>query len=355
MTAASVSGDARRRLAVVLFNLGGPDSQDAVRPFLFNLFNDKAIVGVPQPVRHLLARLISSRRTATAQEIYKKLGGRSPILPNTERQAAALGTALDAQLAGYRTKIFVAMRYWRPFVADAVEDVRRFAPDEIVLLPLYPQFSTTTTGSSFAAWHEAARAAGLTAPTRAVCCYPADRGFVDASAALIGEGLAKLAPGQKYRVLFSAHGLPKKIVDRGDPYRLQVEQSVAAVAGRLGLAQDARSICYQSRVGPLEWIGPSTEAEIRRAAADGLAIILVPIAFVSEHSETLYELDMLYADEAAKAGAPQYLRIPTVSVHAIFIDGLAGIVRASLGRAAGLHPAGAARLCPRGAGRCPAA
>lgn len=252
------------KTAVVLFNLGGPDGPAAVRPFLFNLFNDRAIIGLPQPLRRLVAGLISGRRAPVAQEIYAHLGGGSPLLANTQAQAGALAAAL-ADLAP--VQVFPCMRYWHPMSAAVAASVKAFAPDRIVLLPLYPQFSSTTTASSFGDWQRAARAAGLDAPTSLVCCYPSVPGFIEAAAALVAQSIAAARrdhPDTPYRVLFSAHGLPKKIVARGDPYPQQVEETAAAVARQLGLAEDGWLVCYQSRVGPLEWIGPATDAEIDR-------------------------------------------------------------------------------------------
>ena len=192
------------RTAVVLFNLGGPDSPAAVRPFLFNLFNDAAIISLPQPARWLIAQLIAGRRAPIARAIYGKLGGASPIRANTEAQARALEQELGP---GHR--VFIAMRYWHPLSAEAVAAVAAWKPDEVVLLPLYPQFSTTTTASSLAVWRTAAAAAGLASPTRALCCYPVETGFIAALAAGIRAALAAWPPGERRRVLFSAHGLPQ--------------------------------------------------------------------------------------------------------------------------------------------------
>jgi len=315
------------RLAVVLFNLGGPDRPEAVRPFLFNLFNDKAIIGVPQPLRWLLATLISRRRAPVAVEIYRQLGGASPIRPNTEAQAAALERALGA--AG-EVKVFIAMRYWRPFSDEAAAAVKTFAPDDIVLLPLYPQFSTTTTASSLEQWAASARRAGLTASTHAVCCYPAEEGFIEAMTALIRPAYERAATAGKPRLLFTAHGLPQRVVDRGDPYQKHVEATAAAIVQRLGIAGLDSRISYQSRVGPLEWLKPYTEEELSRAGAERVPLVVAPIAFVSEHSETLVELDITYREEALKRGVPRYERVPTVGIHPAFITGLARLVRMSL-------------------------
>lgn len=312
-----------QKTAVILFNLGGPDSRAAIQPFLFNLFNDPAIIRLPNPARWLLARLISKRRAPVAADIYERMGGRSPIVPETEAQAEALRAALGSD----DTKIFIAMRYWHPFAEDTARAVRDWGAERVVLLPLYPQFSTTTTASSFRQWHAVAKTVGLSAPTTAIGCYPEEPGFIAATVALLRERLAQAEAAGPVRILFSAHGLPKKVVRDGDPYQMQVERSVAAVLRLLDRPGLETQICYQSRVGPLEWIGPATDAEITRAAKDGRSIVVVPIAFVSEHSETLVELDIEYAELAHAHGAKGYFRVPTVGAHPDFIAGLARLVR----------------------------
>ena len=208
---------------------------------------------------------------------------------------------------------------------DVVQRVRGFAPERLVLLPLYPQFSTTTTGSSFQAWDEAVARLGGT--TKRIKSYATEPGFIAASAELLKQGLAE-AGNQPVRVLFSAHGLPEKIIRAGDPYQNEVEQTARAITAELGEVD--WSVCYQSRVGPLKWIGPSTESEIQRAAADRKAIVLCPLSFVSEHSETLVELDIDYRRLATQAGVPAYVRVPTVGTHPKFIEGLARLVRDAL-------------------------
>jgi ferrochelatase len=224
-----------------------------------------------------------------------------------------------------------------------------------VLLPLYPQYSTTTTGSSLAAWDEAAAAAGLSAPASAVCCYPTDRGFVAAVAEHVGEAIAAArANGGRFRLLFSAHGLPERVIARGDPYQSQVEQTVAAVMATFADPGLDHAICYQSRVGPLKWIGPSTEAELERAGADGIATaIVVPIAFVSEHSETLVELDIEYRKLAGERGIAHYLRVPAVGTTPAFIEGLAGLVSGALERRTGAASSEGNRLCAARWQGCP--
>ena len=312
------------KIAVILFNLGGPDSLEAVQPFLRNLFSDPAILRVPSLIRGPLARFIAGRRAPKARGIYEQIGGSSPILGQTEAQARALEAALGAAGEGHEWRGYVCMRYWHPMTEAVVRSVERFAPDRIVLLPLYPQFSTATTASSFKAWNDLAR---FKAPTEVVKDYPTDPGFIAASVALVEEGLAQAGAGPR-RLLFSAHGLPERVIRAGDPYQSQVERTAKAIAESLGGLD--WSVCYQSRVGPLKWIGPSTDAEIARAGADKVAVVLYPLSFVSEHSETLVELDIEYRHLAERAGVPAYVRVPTVGTHPLFIAGLARLVRDAL-------------------------
>jgi protoporphyrin/coproporphyrin ferrochelatase len=328
------------KLAVVLFNLGGPDSPEAVEPFLRNLFTDPAIIALPGILRKPLGRFIARRRAPIAKQIYAHIGGRSPIVEETQAQARALEQALAVQ--DHDAKAFIAMRCWHPFSDGAALAVKNWAPEKIVLLPLYPQYSTTTTASSLADWQRAAKTAGLTVPTTQVCCYPAEPGFIAALADAVRETQAKAKPDIRYRLLLSAHGLPERVVAKGDPYRWQVERTASALVEALGISGLDYSICYQSRVGPLKWIGPATDAEIRRAGAEGLGVVVAPIAFVSEHSETLVELDIEYAKLARESGVADYLRAPTVGVRQPFIDALADLAtRAAFDR-----------LCPTAFTRC---
>lgn len=337
------------RTAVVVLNLGGPDALGAVKPFLVELFDDPAIIRLPRPLRWLLARLIAARRAPVAREFYRHLGGSSPILANTEAQTRALEAALGS------VGVFIAMRYWHPRSAAAAAAVKDWAPDRVILLPLYPQFSTTTTASSLAAWRQAARQAGLAAPTQILCCYPDDPGFIAALAEPLRRALAETRAGERVRVLFSAHGLPERIVAEGDPYRWQVERTVAAVLGTLGGARLDAVLCFQSRVGPLRWLEPATDAEIRRAGRDGVSLIVAPIAFVSEHSETLVELDRDYGRLAAAAGVPLYRRLPTVGTHPAFIEGLARQVRRLAASGAAIDSGAGGRYCPASYRGCPMA
>lgn len=341
------------RVAIVLFNLGGPDQPSSIKPFLVNLFSDPAILRVPFFVRPLLAQIIARARVKPATENYMILGGKSPLLDLTIEQAAALEHALPEVNA----KCFIAMRYWHPFSDEAAADVRAWNPDEILLLPLYPQFSTTTTGSSLSAWHEAAARIGLVKPTTTLCCYHADLGYAQATASIVSRSYAEartaLDASVRLRVLFSAHGLPEVIIKAGDPYQFQVERTVAAVMSAWGAPGIDHTICYQSRATPQKWIGPSTEDEIDRAAADKVAILVVPIAFVSEHSETLVELDVEYRELAEHAGVPGYFRAPAQNSDPAFIRSLADLVRGARQRGPGLCSFAGPGACPRAHGDCP--
>jgi ferrochelatase len=255
---------------------------------------------------------------------------------------AAQAEALQAVL-GEDHRVFVCMRYWHPMSAAVAKDVAAWQPDEIVLLPLYPQFSTTTTASSLADWTRL----GLDAPTAVIGCYPTEDGLVRGQANAVAAALDGL---ECPRLLFSAHGLPEVVIERGDPYQWQVEQTAAAVVAALGRDNLDWSVCYQSRVGPRRWIGPSTDDEIRRAGADGAPVVVVPIAFVSEHSETLVELDIEYRALAESVGVPAYERVPALGTDPDFIEGLAGLVRAA--KAGPPRSQDGSRLCPRHFSRC---
>jgi ferrochelatase len=346
----------RPRVAVVLFNLGGPDAPESVRPFLVNLFTDPAILRVPGWIRPWLGRIIAWRRTKPASENYAIIGGKSPLLELTLEQAAALEAALNA--AGeVEAKSFVAMRYWHPMSDECAAAVKAWGPDEVLLVPLYPQFSTTTTGSSVIAWEKAAAKAGITVPTTTLCCFHSDPGFAEATAAIVRgaweKARAELDPAVKLRILFSAHGLPESIVKSGDPYQWQVEQSVAQVVERLSIPDLDHIVCYQSRVTPQKWIGPSTEDELERAGHEKVAVLIVPIAFTSEHSETLVELDVEYREEAEKFGVPGYFRAPAQNADPAFIAALAELARAARGSGRGLCSFAGARQCPKQHRDCP--
>ena len=333
-----------RRVAVVLMNLGGPDSLDAVEPFLFNMFSDRAIISLPTLLRRPMARLVARGRARTAREIYARLGGASPLLANTEAQAQALEQALGP---GYRS-----------FYRDALlaSDERGSGSSGSGLGTGRDRVSAALSAVLddddslvVAAWHGAAAQQGLSRPTRIVCCYPDAKGFVETIARLIRRVLdTAYADGKPPRLLLTAHGLPKKIVRAGDPYPDQVGRTAAAVVAALALPELDWRVCYQSRVGPLEWIGPATDDEIRQAGEDGVPLVVAPISFVSEHSETLVELDLDYRRIAESCGVPGYQRVATVGVEPDFIDCLASLVhRARNGEHGRLSDAPSARVALR--------
>jgi protoporphyrin/coproporphyrin ferrochelatase len=338
-----------RKIAVVLFNLGGPDKPASVQPFLQNLFRDAAIIRAPLPIRWFLARFISRSRAGTAKKNYAMMdaGGGSPLLRGTEAQAKILETELAGALPDDDVKCFIAMRYWHPLTEKAAADVKRWKADEVVLLPLYPQFSTTTTGSSLTAWKKAYRG-----ETRTVCCYPFQENFLSAHVEQIMAAHGKAGSPEKVTLLLSAHGLPEQVIRDGDPYQWQCEAVSEMIAGRVPAHWDVR-LCYQSRVGPLKWIGPSTEAEVEQAARAGAHILIAPIAFVSEHIETLVELGEEYRQVAEKAGAASYTRVDALGTHPDFIAALKQETLAALGMKETIRSCAGSRLCPGEWAGCP--
>lgn len=320
-----------KRVAVLLMNLGGPETQADVRGFLYNLFEDKRIINLPFGIRQGVASMVASRRAPAARKNYMHMGGGSPILKETQAQAEALERYIAARSNGLEAKVFVGMRYWHPFIEEAAVEVAAFAPDEIVLLPLYPQFSSTTTLTAFEAFERAYKGK---APVKRVCCYANNGHFIKAHTDLLRARLKSIDTLDTYRVLFSAHGLPQQVVDRGDPYQAQVEATVKRVVEGLGTEIEKgleHVVCYQSRVGPLKWLEPSTDTAIRQAGKDGKSVIVVPIAFVSEHIETLVELDIDYAKLAVEVGVPDYIRIPALGTDGSYIRALNDEVIKALG------------------------
>jgi ferrochelatase len=314
------------RTAIILFNLGGPDRPEAVKQFRVNLFSDKAIIRAPIFIRFWLARLIAASSAKAAVANYAFMGGKSPLLVNTQAQARALEAAL-----GPAYRCFPAMRYWHPFAREVVAEVKAWNPQRILLLPLYPQFSGTTTGSSLNDWREAAAGAGLAKATATLCCWHDDPGFTSAIAGLVDEKIAEaeaaLPAGAKIRVLYSAHGLPESIIRGGDPYQAQVKATVAAIQPQLVHKGHEHIICYQSRATPVKWLSPSTIEAIQQAGRDKIAVVLVPIAFVSDHIETLVELDIENRHLADACGVPGYFRARAPNDDPAFIAALAGIAR----------------------------
>lgn len=333
-----------RKIAIVLYNLGGPSDQESVQPFLLNLFNDPAILSIPQPFRYMLSKWIVWKRLKEAKANYAKMGGGSPIVPETMKQVVALQEELDKFNPKHsQYKVFFFMRYWHPFVEEVIPKINQYEPDKIILLPLYPHFSTTTTGSAILAWKKAwAKLGKSAAAVDYICCYPIQSGFIKAYTNLILKKLSETNV-KNFRILFSAHGLPVKVIEKGDPYQSHIEQTVQKLVEELHIDKLDYVLCYQSKVGPLKWLEPSTEAEVKRAANDKKSLVVVPIAFVSEHIETLVELDDEYHSLAKNLGVPSYHRVDTVSIHEQFIQGLTSLCTAE-------NPE--RKLCTKGFSQC---
>tara|TARA_B110000444_G_C18818228_1_gene586296 strand:- start:55 stop:1080 length:1026 start_codon:yes stop_codon:yes gene_type:complete len=315
--------------AIILFNLGGPNSLEAVEPFLFNLFNDPAIISLPTILRYPLAKIISKRRAPVAKVIYEEMGGKSPILEETETQARAIEKILEQEVDDY--KCFVVMRCWHPRAEQVIKKVKEFNPEQIILLPLYPQYSNATSGSSIKEWFDVCKKEDFKKETKIICCYPTEKDFILSYAGLIKEkiNLNKLA---ETTLIFSAHGLPESKIKQGDPYQWQVEHTVNELVKKLSIKNLNYILSYQSRVGPLKWIGPSTDTVIKTEAQKHKIIVVVPVAFVSEHSETLVELDIEYKKLASENGSKDYLRVPAVTANHDFINSLkTSILAASSG------------------------
>lgn len=312
-------------VAVVLFNLGGPDSLENVKPFLFNLFFDKYIIRLPTPIRWLIAKLISSRREAEAQEIYAHIGNKSPLLDYTKKQAEALEKFLNTLDTKKNYKVFIAMRYFNPRAEHVINEVKKYAPTKIVYLPLYPQYSSTTSLSSIEEFKKLSKKKNLDAVHNTICCYPNDEKFIDAHLEEFQKLYDKIDEKTNIKVIFSAHGLPESIIKAGDPYQFQVELTVENFLKKLPYKLDY-IISYQSRVGPVKWIGPYTDEIIEHHSKENKIIFIVPIAFVSEHSETLYELDIQYKNLASSNGAKAFYRVPSLNCNSNFIKALADMV-----------------------------
>jgi len=308
--------------AVILFNLGGPDKLKNIKPFLFNLFNDPAIINIPSIIRYPLAKFISKKRTPIAKNIYKEIGNKSPILKLTQDQAKSLENNLSKK-GDY--KCFVVMRCWHPRASDVIKKVREYNPEEIILLPLYPQYSASTSGSSIDEWSDLCKKENYHVKTKTICCYPTENNFITSHILLIKKTLNTIKDNN-FKLVFSAHGLPKNKIKKGDPYQWQVEETVKKIMSNLENENLHYVISYQSRVGLLKWIGPSTDEVIIKYSKEKKGIVIVPIAFVSEHSETLVELDIEYKKLAEKNGCVFYKRVPALGIEENFIKGLTELV-----------------------------
>ena len=257
------------------------------------------------------------------------------------------------QVLGEGFKTFIAMRYWHPMARETARQVAAWKPDQIVLLPLYPQFSTTTNASSFDQWKAELARTGCRAPSATICCYPDEAGLIQTIARLTAAAYDRAARAGVPRILFSAHGLPEKIIARGDPYQWQCERTTAAIVAAMDRPGLDWLNTYQSRVGPLQWIKPPTDQEIERAGREGRPLVVVPIAFVSEHSETLVELDIEYGHLARQAGVPAYERVATAGIEAEFVNGLARLVRQALQKPQPCQSLTGDRICPALYSGCP--
>ena len=323
------------KIGVVLFQLGGPDSLEAVEPFLYNLFSDPDIIDFPlaKLARKPLARRMARSRAHKVQKSYAAIGGKSPIVEWTHRQSRALEEALGKSIDA---RVVVAMRYWHPLTAEALRELAKDSLRELILLPLYPQYSKTTTGSSFHEWERQFSASAFPDVTvRRIQDFHNDPGYIDSVVEKINSSLGKFAgsssgPGELHLV-FSAHGLPVSVIKAGDPYQKQVEETVRLVLER-GRWPFPHTICYQSRVGAGRWLGPTLHAVIARLGAQGVRNALVlPISFVSDHIETLYEVDIEVREEALQAGFRQFEMMPGLNDSPKFIQALADLVLKTVG------------------------
>ncbi len=322
------------KLGVVLFQLGGPDSLEAIEPFLYNLFSDPDIIDFPfaRIARQPLAKLIAATRARHVGRHYAEIGGKSPILEFTMRQAAALEARLAEE---FDARVVVAMRYWRPFTAEAVSQLQAHAPEEIVLLPLYPQYSKTTTGSSLNEWRRRFPANGPAQPrVHTIEHFYRDPAYLQAVVESIGRSLAQFDDPRDVEMVFSAHSVPVSVVEQGDPYQRHIEETVDLV-WQMGGWPARRHLCYQSKVGASRWLRPSMHETIRRLAAEGRRHVLVaPISFVSDHVETLHEIEIEHREQARGLGIADFRMVPGLNDSPAFIEALAGLVRRSIAQPA---------------------
>ena len=316
------------KLGVVLFQLGGPDSLDAIEPFLYNLFCDPDIIDFPfaRIARQPLAKLISTTRAKHVAHHYAEIGGKSPILEFTMRQAAALEAELRRD---FDARVVVAMRYWKPFTGEAIRALEQHAPDEVVLLPLYPQYSKTTTGSSLNEWERHWKRSDP--PVTTIQDFYEDDAYLLAVVETVNSTLSQFADSSDVDMIFSAHSVPVAVIDKGDPYQRQIERTVELVWNR-GQWPGRRHICYQSKVGASKWLRPSMHETVQRLAAEGRKhLLVVPISFVSDHVETLHEIDIEHRQQARELGIVDYRMTPGLNDSPAFIRALSELVRARAG------------------------
>lgn len=319
-------------MGILLFNLGGPERLADVRPFLYNLFSDPDIIRLPiRALQKPLAWLISTARYKKSSGYYEQIGGGSPLRKITVEQADALQTELADR--GIAVRVYVGMRYWPPFIEDALERVWEDRITDLVVLPLYPQFSISTTGSSLNRLSQLMQANGGTAPRIiAVNNWHDDLGYIGVLKESVKEELVKFSDPdpRNTHIVFSAHSVPVRYIEEGDPYLAQIRRTVELVMARLG-PERPHSLAFQSKVGPVKWLGPSTDQALRKLAAEACSqVLVVPVSFVSEHIETLYELDILYQGVAAEAGIGEYRRVPAFNCRPDFIGVLADLVQRAI-------------------------
>jgi protoporphyrin/coproporphyrin ferrochelatase len=316
-----------RRLGIVLFQLGGPDTLEAIEPFLYNLFCDPDIIDFPfaRIGRKPLAKLISSTRARKVQHHYALIGGGSPIRKHTERQARAL--ELELQNQGMDARCFVAMRYWHPFTREAIAQLQAAKCDEIVLLPLYPQYSSTTTGSSLNEWHRVfSSEVPEHCPVHCIETFYRNTMYLDAVIEKVNEALARFPEPHRPEILFSAHSVPVSVIEKGDPYQSQIEETVQLLMQRGGWSNSHR-LCYQSKVGASRWLQPSLRNSLKQLAIEKVRhVCVVPVAFVSDHVETLGEIDHEAREQAQQLGFTQFEMSAGLNDSPKFIHALGEIV-----------------------------
>lgn len=320
------------RVGVLLLNLGGPDELEDVRPFLYNLFSDPEIIRLPFSwLQSPLAWLISTLRAKKSQENYRQIGGGSPLRHITQAQAQALQEQLQSQ--GKDAKVYVGMRYWHPFTEEAIARIKRDAIEQLVILPLYPQFSISTSGSSFRLleklWQEDPTLNRI--EYTVIPSWYQQPGYLQAMAQLIAQELDQFPNPDSVHIFFSAHGVPVSYVtEAGDPYQQEIEDCTALIMQTLN-RPNSHTLAYQSRVGPVEWLKPYTEDALQELGAQGVEdLLVVPISFVSEHIETLQEVDIEYRELAEESGIHNFQRVPALNTHPVFIDSLATLVDEAL-------------------------
>jgi ferrochelatase len=317
-----------RRVGIVLFQLGGPDTLEAIEPFLYNLFCDPDIIDFPfaRIGRKPLAKLISATRSRKVQHHYSVIGGGSPIRRFTEQQARALELRLND--SGIDARCFVAMRYWHPFTAEAIVQLEAAGCDEAVLLPLYPHYSSTTTGSSLNEWNRHFRG---DLPVHAVGAFYKNDLYLEALVEKIDEALSRFANPAQPEIVFSAHSVPVSVIERGDPYQHQITETVELLMRRGGWT-NAHRLCYQSKVGASKWLQPSLHRALRDLSqAKVREVCIVPISFVSDHVETLGEIDHEAREEAAQLGIEKFEMTSGLNDSPMFIAALAELVATALG------------------------